>query len=268
MSPVAVTNFFRDDLARAGEVQRSFLPVIEQDERCGVRVVAEYRPAFEVGGDFYDVVYLPDGRITALIGDVAGKGIAAALLMARVSTEFRRLATAKLEPKRILERVDEWLESQSFTDRFVTAACVQLQLARGRWVACNAGHVVPLLRRKNGDVVRLAEASGLPLGLGNMGVVPFSDPYVEEEVAVAPGDTLLLVTDGVMEALTDSVGVGLDGTPLQQLLTTSPHGGLDELRETIFQSVDQNTERRDDATLLALSLSDRALAVPAIRMAG
>ncbi len=259
-------DFFQDDLARASEMQRSFLPVLEGD-RGGLRVVAEYRPAFEVGGDFYDVVYLPDGRTTALIGDVAGKGVAAALLMARVSTEFRRLATAKLEPKRILERVNEWLESQAMTDRFVTAACVQLQIARGRWVACNAGHVVPLLRRKNGDVVRLAEASGLPLGLGNMGVVPFSDPYREEDVAAQPGDILLLVTDGVMEAFSDNAGIGLDGASLQRLLTGAGEG-LDQLRQNIFRSVDSSTERRDDATLLALSLSEDAFSPPALRMAG
>ncbi len=253
--------FLREDLALAGQLQRSFLPVPE--ERPGMRVVAEYRPAFDIGGDFYDVIYLPDGRVTLLIGDVAGKGVAAALLMARISVEFRRLGGEKLSPKRMLERVDQWMTSQGLTDRFVTATCVQLQPARARWVASNAGHIVPLLRRANGEVLRLSEPSGLPLGLSN--VAAGADPFIENEVAAVPGDIVLLTTDGIVEAFGHA-----DGDPAQvgahvaELLAAGP-ADVENLRQRIFAVVERTHSRRDDATLLALALAEEAFAEPVAR---
>src|SRR4051812_20124426 len=176
----------RADLARARRVQRGFLPGLRA--RRGVRVTSAYRPAFEVGGDFYDLVHLPGGGMTALIGDVAGKGVSAALLMARIGPELRRLAAAGLGPRRVLEEAERWLARQRLAGAFVSAACVQL--SRGRWLAANAGHVVPLLRRRRGVVLRLARPSGCPLGLG----LPEAGPYREEVWPALPGDTLVLAT--------------------------------------------------------------------------
>jgi sigma-B regulation protein RsbU (phosphoserine phosphatase) len=253
---------FRDDLLRARAVQRSFLPEFER-ERAGVQVAGEYRPAHAVGGDFYDVVHLRDGRVTALIGDVAGKGIAAALLMARVSTECRRLAGDKVGPRRILERVDAYLATQSLSDSFVTAACVQLQTARRRWVACNAGHVAPLLRRRSGEVLTMTNSArpALPLGLGLAGF-PGVSPYVEDEIPAEPGDVMLLVTDGVLEML----GVPHDhqGHRLAELLGAA--ADLDDLCRRVFDAAENSpAPPRDDAALLALAVTDSALPAAATR---
>jgi sigma-B regulation protein RsbU (phosphoserine phosphatase) len=238
----------RLDLARARQVQRAFLP--ELRARPGVRVTAAYRPAFEVGGDFYDLVHLPGGALTALIGDVSGNGVSAALLMARIGPELRRLAAAGLGPRRLLEGAERWLAGQRLGDSFVTAACVQL--ARGRWVVANAGHVVPLLHRRRGPVLRLARPSGCPLGLR----LPEAGRYREEAWPALPGDTLVLATDGLVGA-----GADLRG------LVAAARGDAAALRRALFQRVDADHRRRDDATLLALTLTapatGRFLKVPA-----
>jgi sigma-B regulation protein RsbU (phosphoserine phosphatase) len=236
------------DLARARKIQQGFLPAIRL-QRGNLRVVAEYRPAFAVGGDFYDVVYLPDGRVTALIGDVSGKGVTAALIMARVSTELRRLAAQKLSPRNILERVDEWFAQDPINESFVTVACVQLQPAHGRWVVSNAAHIVPLLRRRGGSVVRLSEPSGTPLGVG----LSTGARYDEEHFAAEPGDTVVLVTDGL---LTPARGpAGTDELRVHRKLTAARED-MDVLRRSLFRGL--TSRRRDDATLLALQLCDAA----------
>jgi serine phosphatase RsbU (regulator of sigma subunit) len=230
------------DLARAREIQRGFLPAI--GFRCGnVRIVAEYRPAFAVGGDFYDVIYLPDGRVTALIGDVSGKGVTAALIMARVSTELRRLAAQKLSPRHILERVGEWFAHEPIKESFVTVACVQLQPAHRRWVVSNAAHLVPLLRRRAGAVLRLSEPSGSPIGVG----LPTAGRYDEESFAAEPGDTVVLVTDGLL---------GATGELRLHRKLSAAGEDMDGLRRSLFRGLATAAHRRDDATLLALQLCE------------
>jgi sigma-B regulation protein RsbU (phosphoserine phosphatase) len=234
------TDWQERDLARARQLQRRFLPHLRS--RAGLEVAAGYRPAFQVGGDFYDLVHLPDGRVTALIGDVSGKGVSAALLMARVSTELRRLAVEGLGPRRILVEADRWFAGQRFGESFVTAACVQLDLAHQRWVAANAAHVVPLLRQKEGTVLRLAEPSGCPLGTGLSG----PGHYREEDFPARPGDTLVLVTDGLVGAL--------DAQDEELRRIVAGCGSVDGLRRALWRRLPLDQERRDDATLLALQL--------------
>ncbi len=86
-------------MASAREMQRMFLPRPLESNSAGVRVLAEYLPAFAVGGDFYDFIDLGDGRLLATIGDVSGKGVTAALMMSRISSELRRLAHEMLWPR-------------------------------------------------------------------------------------------------------------------------------------------------------------------------
>jgi phosphoserine phosphatase RsbU/P len=234
------------DLARARKIQQGFLPAV-REQHGNLRVVAEYRPAFAVGGDFYDVIYLPDGRVTALIGDVSGKGVTAALIMARVSTELRRFATQKLSPRNILERVDEWFAHEPIGESFVTVACVQLQPAHSRWVVSNAGHIVPLLRRRNGPIVRLSEPSGSPLGVG----LPLAGRYDEDSFPAEPGDTVVLVTDGLLGPARGPTA-GTDELGLRRKLLAARED-MDELRRSLFRRL-AATPRRDDATLLALQL--------------
>src|SRR5262249_38356707 len=111
------------DLDMAREIQRRFLPRLDH-VRGSVRVAAEYHPAYDVGGDFYDVVDGEDGQITAVIGDVSGKGVTAALLMSRVSSDFRRLARSGSSLQSLLAQLNQSTVEHTPDDSFATAVVI------------------------------------------------------------------------------------------------------------------------------------------------
>src|SRR5262249_45581673 len=154
------------------------------------------------------------------IGDVSGKGVAAALLMARVSSDLRTAALAEPEPAAALARVNSALIERGQHDTFVTAIFMTLDVKKHQVVLANAGHPPPLLRRPNGDVERTVEATSTAMGLFE-GVI-----YEQVEIALSPGDTLLLCTDGVIEA-TDAAGNQLGLEPVEALLKEGPSRALD-----------------------------------------
>jgi serine phosphatase RsbU (regulator of sigma subunit) len=248
--------WLQSDLARARQVQDAFL-VVPGNSR-GVRLATGYRPAYDVGGDFYDAVFLPDGRVVALVGDVAGRGLSAALVMARVSTEFRRLAMERLGPRRVLLGVNQWLTQQSLsTEIFVTATCVQLEPARGQWRAANAGHPSPLVRRRGGAVAQMAPASGPPLGLWANDEVD----YEEQGVQAAAGDIVILFTDGLPDAANPADPVaGLRA--VEDHVSAAPHDA-EAIRDRLLESLKRADGRPDDAALLTLSVGDETFSRPA-----
>jgi phosphoserine phosphatase RsbU/P len=182
------------DLRFAEQVQRSFLPQRLPDIP-GFAFASHYDPAFEVGGDFYDVIDLGDGCIGLLIGDVSGKGVSAALRMARMSTELRFCAMAEREPAAVMARANRTLLETAQDEIFVTAVYARLD-PRTRTVALsNAGHLPPMIRHTNeGDVTRVEGATGLALGVLAEAV------FEQEEHTLVPGDTVLFYTDGLTEA--------------------------------------------------------------------
>jgi sigma-B regulation protein RsbU (phosphoserine phosphatase) len=233
------------DLAAAREVQRRLLPPLEQHWR-GVDMLAEYRPAHAVGGDFFHVSTRARGTVVAAVGDVAGKGIAAALIMAGVAGELRRITRRDLGPARALAALNRWLDHQDMADRFVTAACVRLDLARAVWSAACAGHPAPLLVRHDGALHVLGQAGGPGLGLGCVRRWRCD----EQEVPARPGDTLLLMTDGITDVL--------DTEDLAAAVARATSGeGLSwpQLRREIFDVADAIPGHGDDATLLAIRLT-------------
>ncbi len=244
-------SWLEQDLAAAGTVQRTFLPEELGENSAGVRVVAEYMPAYAVGGDFYDFVDLGNGRVMGVIGDVSGKGVTAALTMARVSADIRRLATEVAGPAELLERLNHTLSARMQDDRFVTALCVLLDAPNRKWVFANAGHVLPLLRRSTGVVSRVAYSSGPPLG-----IVAHAQ-YREEAISVAAKDILLLATDGVFEILSaprrpcSTMGV----CQFTDLVTSAPHD-IGEISRRIVTTAESATNPgRDDLTLLGLQIA-------------
>jgi serine phosphatase RsbU (regulator of sigma subunit) len=237
------------DLATARETQRMFLPRPVETNSAGARVLAEYLPAFAVGGDFYDFIDLGDGRLLAAIGDVAGKGVTAALMMSRISSELRRLAAENTGPAEILARLNASLPGRMQDDRFVTVACVLLDMPRRRWVVANAGHVVPLLRRRSGTVMGLANAAGPPIGM-----MPAAE-FDEAQFPVEPGDILLLSTDGVFELFEghrrpcSTIGQ----CHLAEIVERAPHD-LAEIHRLILGAVEKTAPGRDDVALLGVEL--------------
>ncbi len=250
-SLTAGTSWLEQDMAAAGVLQRTFLPDSLGENSAGVRVVAEYMPAYAVGGDFYDFVDLGNGRVMGVIGDVSGKGVTAALTMSRVSADIRRLVTEVAGPAELLERLNHTLSARMQDDRFVTALCVLLDAPNRRWIFANAGHVLPLLRRSTGVVSRVAYSSGPPLG-----IVAHAQ-YREETISVAAKDILLLATDGVFEILSaprrpcSTMGV----CQFTDLVTSAPHD-IGEISRRIVATAESATNSgRDDLTLLGLQIS-------------
>jgi len=242
-------SWLEQDMAAAGGVQRTFLPEPIGENSAAVRVVTEYMPAYAVGGDFYDFVDLGHGRVMGVIGDVSGKGVTAALTMARVSADVRRLSTEVSGPAELLERLNHTLVARMQDDRFVTALCVLLDAPNRRWIFANAGHVLPLLRRSTGVVSRVAYSSGPPLG-----IVAHAQ-YREETISVAAKDILLLATDGVFEVLSaprrpcSTMGQ----CQFTELVGSAPHD-IGEISRRIVATAQASAGSRDDLTLLGLQI--------------
>ncbi len=202
----------RRDVELAESVQRAFLPQ-QLPEETGYQFFAQYKSALTIGGDYYDFIPLPGGRLAVLLGDVAGKGVAAALLMAKLSAEARAcLLMAGGDPVRGVTALNDDL-AQLFQggnmDRFVTFVAAVLDPARHAVTVLNAGHMPPLLFcPSSGTLVDAidAELGGPPLGLSE------GCPYSAADVALQPGDSLILYTDGVTDALnTQNQAFGMRG---------------------------------------------------------
>ena len=184
----------QQDLQLAEEIQKSFLPQ-QLPQVAGLEFVAEYRPAYSIGGDFYDVFWLDDRRIGVFVGDVSGKGVSAALLMARMSSDLRVAALAERDPASALRRVNRVVLERRQHDIFVTGIYLTLDVQTREVVIANAGHIPPFVRRRAEDVLeRVDQAVGTPIGA-------FEEAeYEPAQVTLSAGDTLVLTTDGVLEA--------------------------------------------------------------------
>ncbi len=202
----------------AALIQQQFLPR-ELPRLPDWQVAALYGPARAVGGDFYDFIALPDGRIGIVVGDVTDKGVPAALIMARTQSVLRGEAPRLLSPAKVLERANEILLPEMPARMFVTCLYVVLEPETGRVVYANAGHNLPYVRTAEG-VIEL-RATGMPLGL-----LPGMD-YPEHEAVIAPGESVLLYSDGLVEAH-DRDGE-MFGFPRLRELMAAEHTGSDLL---------------------------------------
>ena len=176
-----------------GMVPRQFPAFPERDD---VDIHALLEPAKEVGGDLYNYTMIDDHRLFFVIGDVSGKGVPAALFMAMTSTLFKAAAMTAKDTAALMARVNVELARDNVADLFVTAFCGIIDLRDGSIEYSDAGHEAPFLLRADGGVSRLAKPEGMALGI-------FDDVIFERAtVRLAPGDALVLFTDGVSEATT------------------------------------------------------------------
>jgi serine phosphatase RsbU (regulator of sigma subunit) len=235
------------DLKVAQRIQRSFLPTLPA--AIGkFRLATVYRPAFQVGGDFYDVVDAAPGQVIAMIGDVSGKGVSGALMMSRVSQEMRRLACQIADPHLVMEQLNDALGQQICDDTFVTAACARFDSTQRTLTVANAGHVVPLVRRPSGEVISFGDPSGPPVAM-----LP-KQTYVDETMQLEPGDIVLFMTDGVLDALhsqDDPLGI----STLRDLVSRMPPD-IEDINRRIVAAVDARSSgaRADDITLLSIEV--------------
>jgi serine phosphatase RsbU (regulator of sigma subunit) len=233
------------ELEFATQVQLGFLPT-ERPRLDGYEFYDFYEAAYRVGGDFFDYVVLPGGQVAIGLGDVAGKGIPAALLMARLYSSARYELLTKPTVASALSGLNVDVSMGGLGHRFVTLVFAILDPQTHRLTLSNAGHIPPLLRNSRGQVTKIAaEEAGLPLGI---------DPeivYGQCEITLEPGDTLVLLTDGVTEAMNPQNEIyGM--TRLTKFLETAP-ADADALGEALVEDVERFSEgraQRDDICLI------------------
>jgi serine phosphatase RsbU (regulator of sigma subunit) len=183
------------DLDLARRMQRALLPS-QPPEVPGYCFFDYYQSARQVGGDYYDYVLLPDDRFAVIVGDVAGKGVSAALLMARLSSDVRFLLASEADPAKAVEKINFGFSNTDWQDKFVTMIVAVVDPKLHRLSLVNAGHMAPLLRRNGGVIEAVGEdTAGLPLG------VAADMRYEAEHRTLEPGDFVTIFTDGFSEAM-------------------------------------------------------------------
>jgi phosphoserine phosphatase RsbU/P len=236
-----------EELKRAREIQQLLLPST-LPQLAGVQIAGAWQPAREVGGDYFDVIQLDKDRLGICVGDVAGKGITAALLMANLQASFRAFATTEASPQMVCTKLNKFLCANTASGKFVTFFYAVLDADTRMLTYENAGHTPGLLLRGNGT------AETLQGGGAVLGALP-DWTYQDYAVQLQPGDQLLLSTDGITEA----ENAKLEEFGEERLLEAARerHGSVVEVQRAIMQQVTAFCDGnfRDDATLLILRIS-------------
>jgi serine phosphatase RsbU (regulator of sigma subunit) len=244
---------YERDLEFATQVQLGFLPN-ERPRAAGYDFYDFYEAAQRVGGDFFDYVPLPGGRVAITIGDVAGKGLPAALLMARIYADMRYQLLAQATPAEALTSLNAGVSASGLGHRFITLAIAVLDPAAHRLTLVNAGHLPPLLRQQSGSIKQIGvKSSGLPLGIQHDTV------YVQKEFPIEPGETIVMATDGVTEAMNPDHEIY--GTArLTALLKKGPPQAeiLGEAIVTEIETFVAGYSQRDDICLICFHRQEEA----------
>jgi sigma-B regulation protein RsbU (phosphoserine phosphatase) len=232
----------------AREVQERLFPQ-EMPAITGASVAGHCRPALGVGGDYYDLINLEDGRLGFAIGDVSGKGISAALLMASLRASLRGVTLDNPRDfAKLMHKVNRLVYEASASNRYATFFFAAYDPKTRHLECVNAGHNPPVVLR-NGEVIRL-EAGGPVVGL-----LPFA-PYVEQTLTLEPGDLLLLYTDGISEAMTHDDEEWGEERMIEAGLKVREKNA-DEVLRALFNAADKFTAgapQHDDMTMLILKL--------------
>jgi len=238
------------ELAMAGQIQASFLPR-NIPRLTGWQIAAKLEPARETGGDFYDLIRLPNGRWGLVIADVADKGLGSALYMALCCTLMRTYAVEyHTRPDHVFSATNGRLLTDSQADMFVTAFYGILDPATGVLTYCNAGHPPPyLMYAQNTDEVRALRRTGMPLG------IEANAAWKPETVQLSPGDVLLLYTDGITDAL-DEQDEFFQPERLLEVVQASLGRSAQEIQDALLAEVHQfmgQGPQFDDITLLVVA---------------
>jgi serine phosphatase RsbU (regulator of sigma subunit) len=235
----------RDELEVARDLQHQLLPAAGP-ELPGWRFAASYRTANEIGGDYYDFLRLPDGRLVLAAADASGHGMAAGLLMVIAHTTLRLAAEQDPRPEAAVALLNKALCGTGGRRAFLTLFYGVLDPATGRLDFVCAGHPFPLLRRRSGAVEELGTGS-LPLGLRrDLALRP-------EATTLEPGDLLLLYSDGLPEGVRPATGEAFGFERLRQLLGAA--GGAQEVHDRIVSAFDAflaGEDRQDDISLVVV----------------
>ena len=236
----------KGELEVAREIQLAMLP--KGTYRAGdIEICGVTRPANTVGGDFYDVLPMQDGRVIVTLGDVAGKGSPAALLMALLLAVLRTLVDEDLEPTVLMSRLNAQICRHSPASRFITLFFAVYDPSHGRLSYVNAGQNPPLVRRTDGTYERLG-ATGVALGMFDQST------YTAMETSLQPGEMLVLYSDGITEA-EDPSGRPLEEAGLEDVVTTYSIFSAAEIGAAVLKAVERHAKAPkfgDDLTILIL----------------
>jgi sigma-B regulation protein RsbU (phosphoserine phosphatase) len=213
----------------------------------GFELSGMWQPARSVGGDYYDAIPIGDGKAGICIADVAGKGMPAALLMASLQAAVKATASADTPPARLCEKVRRVVASNLTGGTFITFFYALLDSNARTLTYCNAGHNPPLLVRATGEVERL-DAGGSVLGR-----LFRAESYCEATTTLAPGDRVVLFTDGVSEARRGDEDFGDER--LIDVVRAHRQLGAAELQEKIVEAITSFTSGSfgDDVTLVVIA---------------
>jgi len=237
----------RVELETARQIQSSILPELPP-QLNGVELAHAYLPATEVGGDFYDVLALEDGRLAVALGDVAGHGVSSGLVMSMARSALAVQVTFNPEVAAVFSTLNR-VVYQSARKRLLATLCYAvLDPARREFVYASAGHLYPYLVKGDGRVHPL-EFDSYPLGVR-------VDLQVEARLSrLDSGDTLFLLSDGLVEAHAEGSDDLFGFDRLEQSLTRNAHLGVASLRDAVLKDVDRHSRgapREDDQTVLVL----------------
>lgn len=233
------------ELVVAHKVQRGFLPAAPP-QLTGYEFFDFYEPANHLGGDYFDYVALPGDRLGIALADVSGKGISAALLMAKLSAEVRYCLVSELSPAAAINRLNKVFCENRWEDRFVTLVLGVLDPRRHEVTIVNAGHLLPLWRHATGKVEVVGqEEGGLPLGVDG------DSQYDQFTMTLGPGESLLFYSDGIPDAMNDA-GAFYGNSRLHVQLNNSGGADVVALGESLLDDVRRfvgNRAQSDDMCL-------------------
>ena len=237
------------ELALAGQIQANFLPDELPDVR-GWQLAAMLKPARETSGDFYDVISLPHGRLGILIADVTDKGMGAALYMALSRTLIRTYAVEYgTQPELVLSAANRRVLADARAGLFVTVFYGVLDPATGTLTYCNAGHNPPyFISAQSGNAVQELHRTGIPLGILD------GASWTKGSVDLAPGDVLVLYTDGVTEAQ-NAQEAFFDEERLLEVVQTNLGNSAQSMQDALMAQVTTfvgNAPQSDDITLMVV----------------
>lgn len=239
----------KNDLSMAAEIQLNMLPRVFPlyPDRSEFDIYATMVPARAVGGDFYDAFMIDRDHLFFIVGDVSGKGVAAALFMTRAMTLFRVEASRHLPPHRILEMVNGQMAANNERCMFVTVICGLLDVRTGAVTYSNAGHCPPLIG--SGEGFRyIAIPEGAAIGLIE------GCAFASAEIQLLPGEIFFLYTDGVTEAVDEAdqeFSEGRLAKDLSQIGTNAARHVVTQLCESVT-AFTNGAPQSDDITVLAV----------------
>jgi sigma-B regulation protein RsbU (phosphoserine phosphatase) len=243
------------DLSIASGIQQMLLPR-HAISFAALDLDARYKPAQKVGGDLYDIIGLPDGRLGVVVADVSGKGIPASLLMAIVRTSLRHIAPRYSSPSRVLTELNRSIAADIQGGLYVTMLYAVIDVARNTISFARAGHELPLLIRRD-----LETNDYLPRYIGSegmaVGMVPddlFTEVIADQIEPFVPGDVLILYTDGVTEAQNED-RKEFSNARLADVARQTHSRNARDINDAVLEAVDKfvgDEIQHDDLTLVSV----------------